>query len=494
MSKEPNARLADLFGLTGWSKGELARLVNRQAAATGHPQLATDTSRVRRWIETGEVPRDPVPEVLATLFTERLGRVVTIEDLGLGRRGRAGRKQEPGDGLPWASGRTAEVLTEFTGMDLMLNRRGLVGAGAALTTGSTLAVALRDWLHTDGPGLPPGAPPGRPATAEAAGYDRFDAAPVGVQEIEALERSVEVFRAWDAARGGGLRRKAVVGQLNEVGGMLAYRHPEHLQRRLWGVAANLAVLAGWMSHDVGLEPTAQKYFVIAAHAAREGGDRPRAGEALSRAARQMVHLGKPDEALDLMNLARSGSGEETLPRTRAMLHTIEAWAQASMGRGQAMRRTLGEAEDLFASDRGDVPPPSWMQMFDEADLHGMQALAYRTLAEHDPSAAAVAQRHAKEALRLRGKGNERSQIFDYISLASACFIADDPEQADRYARLALVSIGETSSHRTWDRLRAMYRLTGQHAGHAGIADLRAEIREALPGAPSGARTKGAAAV
>lgn len=47
-----------------------------------------------------------------------------------------------------------------------------------------------------------------------------------------------------------------------------------------------------MSHDVGLEPTAQKYFLIAAHAGREGGDRPRAGEALSRAARQMVHLGQ----------------------------------------------------------------------------------------------------------------------------------------------------------------------------------------------------------
>ncbi|CAM5366040.1 hypothetical protein STENM223S_06782 [Streptomyces tendae] len=76
-----------------------------------------------------------------------------------------------------------------------------------------------------------------------------------------------MFRAWDAARGGGLQRKAVVGQLNEVGGMLAYHHPPHLQRRLWGVAANLAVLAGWMSHDVGMEPTAQKYFVIAAHAA-----------------------------------------------------------------------------------------------------------------------------------------------------------------------------------------------------------------------------------
>ncbi|MEV8411612.1 hypothetical protein AB0R12_39620, partial [Streptomyces niveus] len=141
MTGEPNARLSDLFGLAGWSKGELARLVNRQAAAMGHPQLATDTSRVRRWIDMGEIPRDPVPRVMASLFTERLGRVVTIEDLGFVRHGRAGRRRDAGnvsnpDGLPWAPDRTAAVLTEFTGMDLMLNRRGLVGAGAVLTAGT----------------------------------------------------------------------------------------------------------------------------------------------------------------------------------------------------------------------------------------------------------------------------------------------------------------------------------------------------------------------
>ncbi|WP_069812148.1 DNA-binding protein NsdB [Streptomyces sp. TP-A0874] len=485
MSKGPNTRLADLFGMSGWSKGELARLVNRHATALGHPQLATDTSRVRRWIDTGEVPRDPVPKVLASLFTERLGRVVTIEDLGLGRRARAGWQQSA-EGLPWAPERTAAVLTEFTGMDLMLNRRGLVGAGAALAAGSALTGAMHEWLHTLPTPDPRGdrAVGGRP-TSDTADHDRYEAAPVGSQEIEALEHSVEVFRAWDAARGGGLQRKAVVGQLNEVGGILAYRHPEHLQSRLWGVAANLAVLAGWMSHDVGLEPTAQKYFVIAAHAAREGGDRPRAGEALSRAARQMVHLGRPDDALDLMELAKSGSGEETLPRTRAMLCTVEAWAQASAGRGQEMRRTLGEAEELFVSDRVDVPPPSWMQLFDEADLHGMQALAYRTLADHEPAAAATAQHHAQEALRLRASGRQRSKIFDYITLASACFLADDPEQADRYARLALISMGETSSHRTWDRLREMYRLTGRYSGSAALKELREEIREALPRMPGG---------
>ncbi|GAB2781518.1 DNA-binding protein NsdB [Streptomyces daliensis] len=491
MTKGPNTRLADLFGLAGWSKGELARLVNRQAAAMGHPQLATDTSRVRRWIDTGESPRDPVPKVLAALFTERLGRVVTTEDLGFSKPGQAGKRQRSGpDELPWVPERTAAVLTEFTGMDLMLNRRGLMGAGAALTAGSALSSAMYDWLQAD-PALVTGAShTDNVFPMDQVSLDRYEAAPVGAQEIEALERSVEVFRAWDAARGGGLQRKAVVGQLNEVGGMLAYHHPDHLQRRLWGVAANLAVLAGWMSHDVGMEPTAQKYFVIAAHAAREGGDRPRAGEALSRAARQMVHLGRPDDALDLMKLAHAGSGDETLPRTRAMLHTIEAWAQASMGRGQAMRRTLGEAEELFASDKGDVPPPSWMQMFDEADLHGMQALAFRTLAEHDPSAAKNAEQHAKRALDLRVKGRQRSKIFDYLSLASACFIGNDPEQADRYARLALMSIGENSSHRTWDRLREMYRLTGQYAGYARIEDLREQIQRALPKAPRPARGKG----
>ncbi|MEU8542521.1 hypothetical protein AB0C52_21500 [Streptomyces sp. NPDC048717] len=488
MTGQTNTRLSDLFGLAGWSKGELARLVNRQSAAMGHPQLATDTSRVRRWIDKGEIPRDPVPRVLAALFTERLGRVVTIEDLGLVRRGRAGtrrdvRSTDNPDGLPWPPERTAAVLTEFTGMDLMLNRRGLVGAGAALVAGSALTHAMHDWLHTN-PSRPGAVPRAvDPLHADPAGFDRYEAAPIGSEEIEALEHSVQVFRAWDASRGGGLQRKAVVGQLNEVGGMLAYHHPEQLQRRLWGVAANLAVLAGWMSHDVGLEPTAQKYFVIAAHAAREGGDRPRAGEALSRAARQMVHLGRPDEALDLMKLATSGGGERLLPRTRAMFRTIEAWAQAAMGQGQEMRRTLGEAEELFVSDRSDEKP-TWMQNFDAADLHGMQALAYRTLADHDPAAAALAQHHARLALQLRGKGHDRSKLFDHISLASAYFIGDDPDQADSYARLALLSMGDTSSHRTWDRLHEMYRLTGQYASYSKIAELREEIEVALPKSPS----------
>ncbi|WP_042417586.1 DNA-binding protein NsdB [Streptacidiphilus anmyonensis] len=482
MNRGPNHQLADLFALTGWSKGELARLVNRRGAQAGQQQLSTDTSRVRRWMERGEIPRDPVPRILAALFSEQLGRVVTPEDLGFHRErpsAQGPRKSEP-DGSRPAPGQTAAVLTEFTGMDLMLNRRGLMGASTALAAGAVIANPLYDWMRSP-TAIPPtdsSAAVVRSASALPA-LDYYEAGPVGEDEVVALEESVDVFRRWDAARGGGLQRKAVVGQLNEVGSMLTYDHPDHLRRRLWSVAANLAVLAGWMSHDVGLEPTAQRYFVMAVQSAREAEDRPRASEALARAARQMVHLGRAGDALDLMRVADAGAGEEALPRTRAMLRTVEAWAHASLGRTQATRRTLGEAEDLFAQDSGE-PGPNWLQFFDLADLHGMEALTYRTLADHDPSAAALAQRHAQLALQLREGGHDRSKLFDHISMASACFLANKPDEAQRYAQLALSSTGEMSSHRTWHRLRQMYRLTARYDKIPEVAQLRAQITKAMP--------------
>jgi hypothetical protein len=523
VTKGPNTRLADLFALTGWSKGELARLVNRRGAALGQQQLSTDTSRVRRWMERGEVPRDPVPRVLAALFTERLGRVVTIEDLGFQRRQRSARQSVPPAQAPTARTagdaaavggaagvqadaegeqssdpseselppeliwqpeprRTAEVLSEFTGMDLMLNRRGLMGAGAGLVAGTSIAAPLHDWM-SGRPSARAGIPGPRPSSREVqaiAADDLYNAGPVGSDEVAALERSVLVFRAWDAARGGGLQRKAVIGQLNEVSGMLTYHHPAHLSRRLWTVAANLSVLAGWMSHDVGMEPTAQHYFVMAVHAARQADDRPRAGEALSRAARQMVHLGRPGDALDIMRVADARTGGDTLPRTRAMLRTVEAWAHASLGHSQATRRTLGEAEDLFAADRGE-PGPDWLQFFNEADLHGMEALTYRTLAEHDPAASSLAQFHGEQAIELRrGSRYERSKLFDYLSVASAYYLGDEPEQAGNYAKLALNATREMSSHRTRDRLRQMYRLTGRFEQDEEVRELREEILTALP--------------
>jgi hypothetical protein len=41
-------------------------------------------------------------------------------------------------------------------------------------------------------------------------------------------------------------------------------------------------------------------------------------------------------------------------------------------------------------------------------------------------------------------------------------------------------MGSNSSHRTWDRLRQMYRLTAEYSGYPRIQELREEIKLALP--------------
>lgn len=80
--KRPNELLTSWFVRSGWSKGELARQVNRRARQLGANHISTDTSRVRRWLD-GENPREPIPRILSELFSERFGCVVSVEDLGL---------------------------------------------------------------------------------------------------------------------------------------------------------------------------------------------------------------------------------------------------------------------------------------------------------------------------------------------------------------------------------------------------------------------------
>ncbi|CAO0836269.1 Regulatory protein OS=Streptomyces microflavus OX=1919 GN=Smic_82040 PE=4 SV=1 [Streptomyces microflavus] len=79
-------------------------------------------------------------------------------------------------------------------MDLVtFNRRGFV-VGAALAAGSTIAGPMYEWLHSN-PAPAADAPRANdPQHADPAGFNWYEAAPVGSEEIEALEHSVEVFR------------------------------------------------------------------------------------------------------------------------------------------------------------------------------------------------------------------------------------------------------------------------------------------------------------
>jgi transcriptional regulator with XRE-family HTH domain len=68
---------------------------------------------------------------------------------------------------------------------------------------------------------------------------------------EALAEQVGCERTtvirWDASGAGGLRRKAVVGQLNAVAESLNDHHPPVIAKRLFQVTAELAQLSGFLS-------------------------------------------------------------------------------------------------------------------------------------------------------------------------------------------------------------------------------------------------------
>ncbi|WP_329027816.1 transcriptional repressor NsdA [Streptomyces sp. NBC_00690] len=457
--KRPNERLSSWFVRSGWSKGELARQVNRRARQLGALHISTDTSRVRRWLD-GEQPREPIPRILSELFSERFGSVVGIEDLGL--RSAHQSPSVSGVDLPWAGPQTVALLSEFSRSDLMLARRGFLGSSLALAAGPSLVEPMQRWLVP----APGSEPPKPPAATTGAKTSRLSG-----PELDLLEATTAMFRQWDAQCGGGLRRKAVVGQLHEVTDLLQESHPEATARRLFTCAAELAELAGWMSYDVGLQPTAQKYFVLALHAAKEAGDKPLGSYILSSMSRQMIHLGRPDDALELIHLAQYGSRDCATPRTQSMLYAMEARAYANMGQPSKCKRAVRMAEDTFADIEFDhEPEPDWIQFFSEAELNGENAHSYRDLAYvagRSPTYASLAEPIMARAVELFRDDtvHQRSYALNLIGMATVHLLKREPEQATGLASQALTVAKRVRSERVNTRLRKTVDTAARDFGH-----------------------------
>ncbi|WP_053658356.1 hypothetical protein [Streptomyces sp. MMG1121] len=474
--KRPNELLGSWFVRSGWSKGELARQVNRRARQLGANHISTDTSRVRRWLD-GENPREPIPRILSELFSERFGCVVSIEDLGL----RAARQTPSASGvdLPWTGPQTVALLSEFSRSDLMLARRGFLGTSLVLSAGPSLIEPMQRWL------VPSPASP-LPAVPEPV-LDPRRPGRLSKPELDLLESTTRMFREWDAQCGGGLRRKAVVGQLHEVTDLLQEPQPEATTRILFKVAAELAELAGWMSYDVGLQPTAQKYFVLALHAAKEAGDKPLGSYVLSSMSRQMIHLGRPDDALELIHLAQYGSRDCASPRTQSMLYAMEARAYANMGQPGKTKRAVRMAEDTFAeADEWDEPDPDWIRFFSEAELYGENSHSYRDLAYvagRSPTYASLAEPLMQRAVELFAKDPEhqRSYALNLIGKATVHLLRREPEQGTAYASQAMEIAKKVRSERVNTRIRKTVDTAVRDYGDlAAVVDLTDQLAVDLP--------------
>ncbi|MFI9352520.1 helix-turn-helix domain-containing protein [Streptomyces lydicus] len=372
-------------------------------------------------------------------------------------------ERPPSEEVPWRPDATVGLADHLTRSDLVINRRAVTRAlSAAAVTGTALLDALEGWLQ--------------PASAEGRPRRRGR---LGERDLDALEATARAFRTWDHQYGGGLRRKAILGQLSEVTAALEEHQLAPIERRLYGVMAQLAGSAATMAWDAGQQRRAQDYYRVALRAAHAAGDRHFGANVLAGMARQMLYVNHPQDALELVRLAQDGVRTSAGPRLRAMLHTREAWAYAAMGRHAAFQRATRHAEDALSSADG-VEEPYWIHYFDTAELAGVTGGRLLDLARTDPHEhAAAASQEIRAALDQRGAEASRSHALDWIGLAECSFLLGDVTGAAETTHHAVNAAARTQSGRVRQQLTQLYPYTVGRDVPGPLREARDKIRDLL---------------
>lgn len=367
--------------------------------------------------------------------------------------------------VPWRRTTAVVLAAQVTRSDLVMDRRAASRAiVAGVATGAGLLAPLDGWLE--------------PAAAEE---ERPRLGRLSTGDVDELENTAQAFRAWDHKYGGGLRRRAVVGQLREVSSALEEHQATAVEERLYRVMAQLAGTAATMAWDSGMQRRAQEYYRIALRAAHGGGDRTFGANVLAGMARQMLYTGRPQDALELVRLAQDGTRGETGPRVRAMLHTREAWALSAMGRMSAFNRATMQAADVLAN-AGSSEEPYWIAYFDEAELAGVTGGRLLDRARDDPRThAETAAEHIRTALKKRKGEAGRSRALDRIGLAECAFLAGDVTYAVTETHRAVEAAEVTQSSRVRAQLRQLYPYTVGHSASRRVREARDRIRGLLAG-------------
>ncbi|MFF4208210.1 regulator [Streptomyces sp. NPDC001796] len=480
--RTPNRQLAALIAEAGFSNAGLARRVDQLGLEHGL-DLRYDKTSVTRWLR-GQQPRGTTPALIAEVFTRRLGRRLTAQDLGLDACAPVYAGLEfaatPEEAVDIVSG----LWRKDSGSHAELRKIAFTPAG--------LVVPSRDWLIgrpddkvARGESTPRIPAQGRPASPksstslEQGGHPSRQRGPsergpgqkVTGGDIAALRSVGELFRALDNAYGGGHARQALVRYLeHEAEPMLRGTYGEQTGRRLFAAAADLTRLAGWTSYDIGAHGLAQRYFVQALRLAQAAGDRMYGAYVLVTMSRQAVYLGHGREAVQLARVAQQGVGTSAPPVVQALLHAVEARGHGVLGEVRACTSSLVRAERALESARPGEDVPYWARFFDEAQLADEFGHCHRDLQQYR-----AAIQHAERSLQLRAPGYARSRLFCRVVLATARLGLGELDQACQLAAEAAGQAAEMRSVRATEYVRDFERRLEPYKDAAPVRGYRDKV-------------------
>ncbi|MEU9864540.1 regulator [Streptomyces sp. NPDC047971] len=517
----PNRQLAALIAEAGFSNAGLARRVDQLGLEHGL-DLRYDKTSVTRWLR-GQQPRGTTPALIAEVFTRRLGRRLSAQDLGLDAcapvyaglefaatpeeavdivsglwRKDSGSHVElrkiaftpAGLVVPsrdWLIGRADERVARGEmgppggrlGAEGRHGSEGRAGSDARLVTEGRHGAEARPGgeggrLATEArrPVQDPRVPQqGRVAVPRQRGTDRGPGQRVSSGDIAALRSVGELFRTLDHAYGGGHARQALVRYLeHEAEPMLRGTYGESVGRRLFAAAADLTRLAGWTSYDIAAHGLAQRYFVQALRLAQAAGDRAYGSYVLITMSRQAVYLGHGREAVQLARVAQQGVGSSAPPVVQALLHAVEARGHGVLGEARACSASLARAERALEAARPGDDVPYWARPFDEAQLADEFGHCHRDLQQYRPAA-----QHAERSLQLRAPGFARSRLFCRVVLATARLGLGELDQACALGAEAAQQASEMRSARAVEYVRDFERRLEPYRDAAAVRTYRDRV-------------------
>ncbi|MCQ4042382.1 transcriptional regulator [Streptantibioticus rubrisoli] len=449
VARQPNERLQALIQEAGCSNAGLARRVNMCGAEHGL-DLRYDKTSVARWLR-GQQPRGRAPAIIAEALGRKLGRTVTIDEIGMAN----GKNLASGVGLHFAPTvlGAVEQACELWRSDV--GRRDFL-------TGSTVAASAlvepsRDWLIT-----------GPDTVVSRSGGPR-----VGIADVAAVRATTQALVDLDHRFGSGHVRPIVVHYLNSVvSGLLGGSYREATGRQLFAAVARLTELAGYMAVDTGQPGLAQRYYIQALRLAQAAGDRGYGGYVLAAGMSHLAaSLGNPREIAQLARAAQEGARGHVTPTAQAMFYAAEARGHALLGDAKACEAVAGRAVEALGRS---VPEddPDWIAHFDEAYLADELAHCHRDLDQPGP-----AMRRAHEALAGHPPTRVRRRAIGLLVLACAQVQAREVEQSCHTATQAVELLGGLRSNRGAEYLDDFRRRVEPFSDEPVVREFGARLEE-----------------
>lgn len=443
MEPEPNTLLDALLEEAGMSRLGLATRINGAGKARG-TSMRYDHSSVIRWLK-GQRPRGIVPDLICEILTSRLGRQLTLEDIGMGKTDSPQPTSTPLAGF-------IERSTALWRGDLQ--QRPELQA-APVITGLQAVGPVWEWEN----------PP------DDTDVSRNGTPHVSMADVDLLRNARGHYEQMYRKAGGVTTRARVLHFLNtETAPLLRGAYTDTTGRELHRAVGGLVAIAGICAYDSDVHGVAQRYFHQALRLAKASSDRGFGGYVIALLVNQALYLREYRQAVAFAEAAVRTAGHAISHALACDLYAMQAKAFSRMGDQTSAHRVMKLAETAAERIRRDEEPAETGYV-QPGLLEANLAAALMWLGDTTP-----AQEYAAEAVATGA--HERGRVHRLATLSDCQLRAGEAEHAAATASLVLDTMQGMESHRLNDRLMRLRRSMSQVDSQA-TADVVERIDDTL---------------